>query len=160
MLSPHSIRACGVLLLLGLLPFTVGCGPNLRARATVKGKVTFANQPVTAGSVTFYGRDNLLGSATIDKDGNYVMKDAPLGEVKITVTVPTLPPGGIERMKMGPAKEGKSVDPSGSGKAIAIMGTMPDRYVPVSEKYAKVATSGLTYTVKKGEQTHDIIMTP
>jgi hypothetical protein len=160
MLSPHSIRDCGGLLLLGLLLLLTGCGPNIKARATVKGKVTFAGVPLSTGSVMFHGKNNFLGSASIDKDGNYVMNDAPLGEVKITVTVSKLPPGGIERMKYGPVKDGKSVDPEGSGRNIPIMGTMPSRYVPISDKYASVETSGLTYTVQKGEHTHDITLTP
>jgi hypothetical protein len=146
------------------LAFTVGCGPNYKARATVKGKVTFATRNLTVGSVTFYGKDNVTGSASIDKNGNYVMNDAPLGEVQITVTVPQQPPGGIGMMKAGPAvksnKNIKSVDPEGSGKTISIMGDMPTYVVPISEKYAKVETSGLTYTVQKGEQTHDINLTP
>jgi hypothetical protein len=164
MLSHPPTRACGGLLLLGFLAISVGCGPNYKARATVKGKVTFAGKALTIGNVTFHGKDNLMGSASIDKDGNYVMNDAPLGEVTITVTVPPPPPGGIGMFKRGPAaktgKDAKSVDPEGSGKTISVMGAMPSQVVSISEKYASVETSGLTYTVEKGEHTHDIPLTP
>src|SRR5262245_6990748 len=125
MLSRHCTRAGGRLLLLGLLALSVGCGPNYKARATVKGKVTFGGKALTVGSVMFHGKDNLTGSATIDKDGNFVMNDAPIGEVKITVTVPKPPPGGLERLKAAagrkPLKADKSVDPEGSGRTISIM---------------------------------------
>ena len=40
------------------------------------------------------------------------------------------------------------------------MGNMPDNIVPVPDKYHSPETSGLTYVVKRGEQTHDITLTP
>ena len=43
---------------------------------------------------------------------------------------------------------------------IAIMGDMPDVVVPIPDKYAEPDTSGLTFTVKRGEQTHNITLTP
>src|SRR5437870_11885977 len=108
MLRHHSTRACSALLLLGLA-FSVGCGSNHQARATVKGTVTFAGKNLTVGSVMFYGKDNMTASASIDPKGNYVMNDAPLGEVKITVTVPTMP-RGLGKMKMPGMKDAKSVN--------------------------------------------------
>jgi hypothetical protein len=162
MLCRQSTRACGGLLILGLLILAVGCGPNYKARATVKGMVTFAGKNLTTGSVMFHGQHNLTGSATIDKNGNYICNDAPLGDVTITVSVPKVPDGGIGRI-MPPGmkdKSTKSVDPSGSGKSISIMGDMPSNVVPIPEKYADVKTSGLTYTVKRGENTYDIPLTP
>lgn len=163
MLSRPSTRACGGLLLLGLMAFLVGCGPNYKARATVKGKVTFGKMTLTTGSIMFHGKDNITGSASIDKNGNYVMNDAPLGEIQITVSVPKPPPGGIGMMKAGPVRSTKevgSVNPENAEQRISIMGDMPSQIVPIPEKYASVETSGLSYTVQKGEQTHDINLTP
>jgi hypothetical protein len=162
--SRHPSRACGALLL-GLLVLAAGCGPNYKDRASVKGKVTFGGKALTAGSVTFHGKSNITGSATIDKTGNYVMNDAPLGDVTITVTVPQMPMGGLAMMRRGPgmkaAKESKgSADPEDPSKRMSIMGDMPTEVVPIPEKYAKVESSGLTFTVQKGEQTHDIPLTP
>lgn len=163
MLIRHCTRAGGALLLLGLMAFTAGCGPNYKARATVKGKVTFGNKALTTGSVMFHGKDNITGSASIDKDGNYVMTDAPLGDVQITVSVPAMPTGGLARggpSPIKPPKDGGSVNPDDPGQRIPIMGEMPRGVVPIPEKYDKVETSGLTYTVEKGEHTHDINLTP
>jgi hypothetical protein len=132
-------------------------------RANVKGKVTIGDKPLTAGSVMFYGKDGLSGSAAISKDGNYDLGDAPLGEVKVTVSVPKPPPGGMEamhRMKNNPgAKNTESVDPNDPSKRIGIMGDIPTDYVAIPEKYSKPETSGLTYTVQRGDQTHDIKLT-
>jgi hypothetical protein len=153
MLSRYFPRAFGGLLLLSLLALSVGCGPNYRARGTVKGKVSFAGKDLTTGSVVFHGKDNLTGSATIGADGSYVMNDAPLGDVKITVSVPKLPAGGMRHLKgapVGPVMPGESPEAK----------KMPTHVVPIPEKYAKVETSGLTYTVKRGEQTHDLPLTP
>jgi len=154
MLCRHSARAAAGLLVLGWLVLSVGCGPNY-ARGTVKGKVTFGNKSLTAGSVMFYGKDNVTGVATIGTDGTYVMNDAPLGEVKITVTVPKLPPGGMKHLKdapVGPVMPGDTTPPTA--------GKIPTHVVPIPEKYSKVETSGLTYVVKKGEQEHDLPLTP
>jgi hypothetical protein len=157
-------RAGGGALLLGLLALAAGCTPSYKARATVKGKVTFANKHLTTGNVVFHGKNNIEGAASIDKDGNYVMNDAPLGDVVVTVYVPELPPGGLAMMKRGPAvkkaKDAKSTDPEGSGKSIDIMGTMPSEYVPIPKKYASPSSSGLTYKVEKGEHTFDLNLTP
>jgi hypothetical protein len=164
MLCRRSTRACGALLFFGLQALLVGCGPDYKARATVKGKVTFAGKNLTVGNVMFYGNNNVTGSASIDKNGNYFMSDAPLGDVKITVSVPPEPPGGWARFKMGPAfkdaKETKSVDPEGSGRSISIVGEIPTHVVPIPPKYANVETSGLTFRVERGEQTHDINLKP
>jgi hypothetical protein len=138
---------------------SVGCGPNYKARAIVKGKVSINGKALTVGNVMFYGANNMVGQAPISKEGTYVMNDAPLGAVNITVTVPKGPPGGIARMK-GFGKDTKSVDPEGSGKSISIMGDMPSIIVPIPDRFSNVDTSGLTFTVVRGEQTVDIDLKP
>src|SRR5262245_32703100 len=98
MLSRSIPRACcaGVLLLCPLV-FLVGCGDNLRARGSVKGKVAIGNKHLTTGTVRFVSvkNESYTASASIDKNGNYTMNDAPLGDVKVSVYVPPQPPGGI-----------------------------------------------------------------
>lgn len=151
-----------VLLFACVVVLAAGCS-RTRERATIKGKVTFLGKNLTVGNVMFIADDNATGSATIDKDGNYVIADAPVGEVKVTVSVPSLPPGGLDmmrRMKSSPGMKGvKSVDPE-SGKSISIMGDIPANIVPIPTKYADSRTSGLTYTVKPGEHTFDMVLTP
>jgi hypothetical protein len=160
MLSRYTARACGGLLLFSLMAVSVGCGPNSKARAVVKGKVTLAGKNLTIGSIVFHGKDNLTGAGAINKEGEYLVADAPLGDVKITISVPKPPPGGLAKMRMPGVKDTKSVDPEGTGKSISIMGDMPSHIVPIPEKYAVIDNSGLTYTVVKGEQTHNIDLKP
>ena len=82
-----------VLLLGGLLMVVIGCGPDYKARAIVKGKVTSGKQALTTGTVTFYGPHEIISSAPINEDGTYEMNDAPIGDCKVTVKV-SAPPGG------------------------------------------------------------------
>jgi len=161
MLVRHAARAVGGLLLVSLLALAVGCGPDYRARAVVKGKVTMNNKKTTlpTGTVTFYGPNNIVSSAAIQPDGSYEMRDAPIGDVKIGVSVPKAPPGGFGKLQNTPAlkdkaKEEKPAD--ASEKRIPIMGAAPPSIVRIDDRFADPEKSGLTYTVTKGEQPHDI----
>jgi hypothetical protein len=150
------------LLLGALFAVVIGCGPDYKARAVVKGKVTMGKQPLTAGTVTFFGPYNITTTAQIEEDGSYVMNDAPIGEVKVTVKV-NAPPGGV-----GPGGKGgmpawakiagadESKDPSGGGGAIPVLGKIPKKIVRIPDKFEKTETSGLTYKVEAGEHVYNI----
>jgi hypothetical protein len=136
-----------------------GCGPDYKNRGVVKGKVTMGKTALPSGTVVFHGPNNLQSTAMIDENGNYTMLDAPVGEVTITVTVPTLPQvqGGmkaeVERRKK--IAGGNSADPSGESSGI-MFSKMPTRAVRIEDKYSKPETSPLKFEVQKGEQTKDI----
>jgi hypothetical protein len=155
-------RTCGGLAFLFLLALSLGCGSAAKARAVVKGKVSLGEKHLTAGNVFFHAANDVTANGTINKDGNYEIPDAPLGDVKVSVTVPKISPAILA--KMNAMRKGmpniKSVDPSGSGKSIPIMGEMPEHIVPIPDKYGNPETSGLTYTVQSGEQTKDFVLTP
>src|SRR5215467_11553492 len=82
----HRLPVWVVLLL--LLPVLAGCGG--KRTGFVTGKVTFKGQPVTSGSVTFYGEDGRVDSGQLSIEGNYTIAQAPRGVVKVTV-VPAQP---------------------------------------------------------------------
>jgi hypothetical protein len=162
-LSMRISRAVGIVVVLLLAG---GCD-STPPRAVVKGKVTLGDKPLTFGNVMFWSKttDKVTASATIDKDGNYVMNDAPVGEAMIAVTVPDLPPGALEAMKQMKnsdvaKKTPQSVDPNDPSKKIQLLADVPDNIVPIPKKYSIPADSGLVYTVKNGEQTYDIKLTP
>ena len=158
MLSQSLIRSAKIGFSIVVLCLAGGCGPDYKARGVVKGKVTYNKKALTSGTVMFYAAsNNITSSAVIDLEGNYVMNDAPLGEVKITVTVTALPPG--KPMNYGPGKagaEGESKDPTGVSESIPIMSKMPATILRIDEKFSKPDTSGQSFTVEKGEQTHNI----
>ena len=159
--TPARCRFLAACCLVFSVVLVVGCGPDYKARAVVKGKVRLGKQNLNWGTVTFHGPHNIISSAPIDENGDYEMKDAPVGEVKITVAVD--PPGGggmlakkeSEAWKKAAGKT-ESKDPDGGNPGIALMPKVPANVVRIDAKYAKPETSGLIYKVEKGEHTKDI----
>jgi hypothetical protein len=155
MWSRCSAFACGLLIGCCLLTSLPGCAK--RQRATVKGKITFMNKPLTAGTVAFVTSDGRHAAGTITFNGEYTVPDAPVGETTITVTTPKAPMGPMAKMPKPPTgSKGmpKEMLPPGyeEGKTVQI--------VPAPEKYATPESSPLKYTVKPGEQTYDIDLKP
>lgn len=140
--------------------FAAGCGPDYKARGSVKGKVTLGKTALTTGTVMFHNANGITASGAIDTEGNYSVPDAPLGECTITVTVPEQPrdPSVTARWKnkmQMPGGVKGSVNPEGS-EGIELMPNMPTKFMRIDGKYSKPETSDLKYTVEKGEQTHNI----
>jgi hypothetical protein len=157
MMSHAPRRVSFAAILLGCIALVVGCGPDYKARAVVKGKVTSNRVSLTSGTVTFHGANGMVGTADIKEDGSYTCNDAPLGDVTITVavSVPTNMGGPVKKNWEKIAGAG-SKDPEGNSPGIAIMGSIPSKFVRIDEKYSKPETSGLKYTVEKGENTKNI----
>lgn len=132
--------------LLGLLVLAlVGCGGST---GSVTGKVTLKGKPVTAGTVTFLGSNQQVSTSPIDAEGNYTIAKVALGPAKISVTPPPPAPTGM-MMKMDPSKMGGDAEkPTESAPAA--------KAVPIPENYQNPEKSGLTYTVTKGKNEHDI----
>ena len=143
MKSASWLRAAS-LVSLSLLFTVAGCGP---ATGKVKGRVKLAKKHLTAGTVGFISKSGQVGVGRIDADGNFEIPNAPVGDVKISVQVPAQPPGGNAKP---PAGIPDTRPQGGAAKPI----------VPIPAKYGNPETSGLTYTVQKGEQTHDIDLAP
>lgn len=138
---------------------TSGCGPDYKSRGVVKGKVTSGKRALTTGSVMFINKDGVSASAGIDPDGNYEMKDAPVGECKVTVTVTELPMDPMVRARLmgkGPKMPEGPKNPESADSPAPPLAKIPKEVVPIDPKYSKPETSGLSFTVKKGEQTYNI----
>ena len=170
-------------LMAGMAVALAGCGgADYKSRGTVTGKVSVKGKNLTVGSVMFINKEGVTGSASIDPNGNYNMPDAPVGECQITVSVPKLPmdpnvKGRLTGKGSGPkmppplrdpnkapkeepkadAKDGKDGDPSAPEMVSVSGAVIPKTVVQIDDKYAKVETSGLTFTVvKNGTQTFNI----
>jgi len=155
-------RALALFLLL-VAVVVAGCGPNV-AKAKVKGRVRFLDKYLTAGTVGFINKEGQIGVAQIDFDGNYEMNDAPVGPVKITVKVPNVSAGAGPKGDTGPKPPPgvPEMRPPGSAAAEKTFTPVvdPTKIVKIPGKYASADTSDLTYTVEKGEQTHNITLSP
>lgn len=126
-----------------------------KGRATVKGKVTFNGQPVKAGTVSFYASPSVVGTGNINPDGTYEVKDAPVGEVTVTVSTPPPLVGPVQMGKPPPGmKMPTDMVPSGPNAA------KPVSYMPIPDKYKARDQSPLKTTVNKGENDYDIKLTP
>jgi hypothetical protein len=105
---------------------------------TVSGVVTYQGKPVTTGTVLFLGADKVPVRAPILNDGSYQVTNVPVGEAKIAVMVPPPSP---------PPRKDDPNPPRPSQPTTAIR-----------PNYMNAETSGLSYTVTTGSQTHNIDM--
>jgi hypothetical protein len=97
------VRLSGVILLASVT--AIGCGGA--GGGTVSGKVSYQGTSLTAGAVTFYGKDGKTATAVVQADGTYTAKNVPIGEAKVAVSVPNL--GAMPKGGEGPApKDGSS----------------------------------------------------
>ena len=153
----------------------LGCkqgNPNAPARVT--GQVTYNGSPVTGGNVYFHPKEGGAIPAPIGPDGRYTAFDILDGEMVVTVETESINPdkkqpeyrgykgGGPSKMYGGKAGGG-AVVPKGKGME---MSPAPEsspgvntKYMKIPAKYADPKTSGLTVTLVKGEQTHNIDLT-
>jgi hypothetical protein len=167
-------RPLGALcLLVAIGMVSAGCGRSKTGH--VSGTVYTADgKPLPGGTVVFYpteGSKALPSTAEIGEDGNYDMKNAPVGKVKVTVSnrhlkegIPPpvgmgggapMPPRGGRAPSMGPPKD-VAKDQAPPPKTTAPQA--PGKYVPIPDKYGKPETSELDFEVKPGSQKHDITL--
>jgi hypothetical protein len=142
-LRPLPWRPALSLLALLVLLGAAGCSSN----GSVTGKVTYKGAPLGSGTVVFIG-PKASATADLDAEGNYTILKAPLGAVRVTVETMPPPSGSGGGGKDKPVA--MAMDASGGPS------TPQGKYVPIPAKYKDPSTSGLTYTVVSGKQTHDI----
>lgn len=123
---------------------SLGCGGGT---GTVSGTVTHNGQPLPYGSVQFVSPGGAFVSE-IGPDGSYTINAVPTGVSKISITCQD--PKYVEYMKAlsASARDPKLPKPKGS----------PEDFNKIPNQYTDPNTSGLTYEVKSGKQTHDIVL--
>ena len=124
----------------GLLALVaVGC----QGKGDVAGKVTYQGKSVVFGTVQFEGSDGVVRQGNIEKDGSYAVTGVANGEAKVAVS--SLNPKSADFtpiQREGGAKPPPRPEISG--------------WFPIPEKYDTPYKSGLTYTIKRGENKIDI----
>ena len=116
---------------------SIGC----QGRGDVSGRVTFQGKPLVFGTVLFAASDGNSFQANIDKDGRYTVRGLRVGDARVAVNSPN--PKGITLVYKDPKKK-PAPYPDAPG------------WFAIPNRYETVATSGLTYTIKGGENTIDI----
>ena len=146
--------ASSLIFAMGLLS---GCADKVPALADVSGKVTIADKPVTAGTVFFLTKDGVQSaSAVLSPTGTYHVAGAPVGDVLIAVQTRAF------QQKASVLPKITAEQAEGKGSIPLQMKEDPNvgvKYVPIPVKYEEPNTSGLTYTITNGVQTHDIVLT-
>jgi len=134
----------------GLLIIVVGLFFLGRPRGTVTGRVTFRGKPVYTGSVIIVGKDGVAVAGAIETDGTYSVQKAPVGEV--TIGVVSKDPVYLHRV--GALR--KSREPVPASALTVPAGLDRRKWFPIPKEYEEPVRSGLTFSVKKGDNQFDI----
>jgi hypothetical protein len=130
-------------------------------KGEIKGKVTYQGKTVVYGTVTLIDSEGVPHPGVIDPDGNYTIRNLPVGLAKLAVNSPdpkvvhdqvaALQSGRPQRADQAPKKDG------------ANRGNLPDLDPEVKKKWFEIPpklgdpdNSGLTIEVKSGQNPHDI----
>lgn len=121
-------------------------------KGNVSGVVKFDGSPLPSGKITFIceGGDKPVFSSDI-RDGRYEIKGMPVGAAKITVAT-YKPSAPVER----PPGLGPTTRPGTDETSKA----PPAKFVEIPSRYGRADSSNLDYTVKPGDQEHEIPLTP
>lgn len=141
-----------VFALVACLVSAVGCGSDGLSgpTGTVTGKVTYNDAPVPAGCVvTFVNQESSLpATGVVAADGTYTL--TMKGEGQVTV--------GPYKISISTAADETDITADEEAYAAQMMGgdAASSKPPPFPAIYFSPITSGLSYTVTEGENTHDI----
>lgn len=155
----------------------IGCKPgNPDYPVKVSGKVTYNGATVGGGTITFHTADGAPIQAPITQDGTYVIASLPEGTFAVTIETESINPsrkketygssggGGLAGKYGGGGGGGGAAAPKGSkagetSPAPEGTQTVDPIYVKIPGKYNNKSTSGLTATLKKGDQKQNFELT-
>ena len=153
---------------LGLLLVVVtGCGPG---QGKVSGQALLDGAPLPGGRLTFRPADPRQNSvsAELDEQGRYEVL-LPAGLVQVSIDNRELEPSGtqsaeppfidlsphvLEKLRGGAKPDAAPCKPP-EDTSQKLLG----RYVVIPNRYYDIDTSGLEFTVQRGDQKHDIVLT-
>ena len=118
-----------------------GCGAG---SGDLSGTVTYKDMALRQGTVVIAAADGSSLSGTIQDDGSYSVKNIPQGLAKIGVSSPDPKTVVVAQRK-----------DKGAPKTQATAGDN-STWVPIPPKYSDAPSSGLTFTIKSGDNKHNI----
>ena len=145
-------RSLGIAALFAVL---AGCssGVNPNAPATLTGKVTYNNAPVTGGTLFFHIGDNMT-SVNIEGDGSYRAPDLPVGDMTVTVDTEMHNPAKKVQKYTGVGGAGRDKKTEQYKPPEGVV-TPTFNYVKIPPKYTDKTKSDLKVTVVAGKQVKD-----
>ena len=117
----------------------------------VHGQVTYGEENLWDGRVTFEAEDGRIGTTPIQSDGSYEIINPPLGRVRVAVF--HFPQGSA----LIPPKSNHAKGPI-KGRASSSAPLQPELLLP--KRFHDSATSPLTYVVEPGQHRFDIKLSP
>jgi hypothetical protein len=133
-----------------------GCSGG-KTPAKVSGKITYKNDPVTAGTITFHQKDGGIFTYAIQADGTYSGSDMPAEEMVVTIETESVNPDA-KRPGAGKMPGSGGRDPMGDYNAkMKERGAVQEptkpagKYVKIPAKYNDEKQSGLKLTLTKGK---------
>jgi hypothetical protein len=112
-------------------------------KGDVSGKVTYKNKPLVFGTVQFEGKDGIIRSGNIERDGSYTVSGVATGETKVAVSSRNPKSSDFTPLQ----REG--------GPKLPPRPDYPG-WFPIPEKYELTFKSGLIYAIKSGANTINI----
>lgn len=141
-------------LLPGILVICVmGCGQRAYeipdSGATLEGSVTYDGKPVPMALIVVRS-ETATADARIVEPGKYKVPSVPIGKVKIAVDTDAMR-GELMSRSMAQAYKGPGGQSSAeAGKKVS--------FIAVPGKFADPDSSGITFEIKKGANTFDIVI--
>ncbi|MFZ9791857.1 MAG: hypothetical protein ACO3F3_05905 [Gemmataceae bacterium] len=141
-------------LLPGILVICVmGCGQRAYeipdSGATLEGSVTYDGKPVPMALIVVRS-ETATADARIVESGKYKVPSVPIGKVKIAVDTDAMR-GELMSRSMAQAYKGPGGQSSAeAGKKLS--------FIAVPGKFADPDSSGITFEIKKGANTFDIVI--
>jgi hypothetical protein len=150
-------RLLGVVALGFLIATVAGCAKT----AKVSGHVKFGNDDLKAGRIRFVGANGKASDPAEIKNGEYSVRNAPIGECTVVVETEYLwpPPtkegyqdSGKDMSRMT-KEEKEKIEKESRAKETPEMKAQReqrDLWVPIPDEYTDEKRSSLKYTVKRG----------
>jgi hypothetical protein len=125
-----------------------GCGP---AKTEVSGIVRYQGKPLTFGDVLVVDTDGMPHTSAISPEGSYTAREVPVGPVRFAVLlVGNERRNTVKLTKREPGKRRAKIVLSKGDDS----GTLAKPLLP--PRYAAIGTSGLSTTLKPGENVFDL----
>jgi len=139
----------------GLLPLAAlvfaGCGGGV---GDVSGTVTYQGKPVVCGSVVLVGADGVPHTGGIKPDGTYSVSAVPAGVARVMVISPDPGPP----FHPGDPSSKELIDRTGREENTPVPEIDRTKWRQLPKEYQDANTSGLTFTIAKGPNLHDILL--
>jgi hypothetical protein len=144
------------LVCLAFLAAAVGCAGGGKFPAKASGRITYKDQTIKAGSMNFHSSSGPSFAGVIDLNGTYTATDLPAEEMVVTVETESVNPDPGKKKGAQQSREAKM----GGQKAPPGAGPSPNElYVEIPKKYSDPKTSPLKTTLKRGNNSYDIVLT-